>query len=56
MKSKHRKLSVDEADFICWEESYYYDNVRRDWTRAARYAWRRACEMFPRLRNMRRPV
>ena len=49
MKKPKLKLSNAEADFICWEEAYYKNNVRADNWRAARYAWKRAVEKFPRL-------
>lgn len=57
MKTKSKlKLTNEEEDFLCWEEAYYKDNVRADNKRAARYAWRRACLQFPRLKAFRRPV
>lgn len=49
MKKTNLKLTSKEADFICWEESYYKNNVRADNKRAARYAWKRAVQKFPRL-------
>jgi hypothetical protein len=49
MKNQKLKLTSGEADFICWEESFYKNNVRADNKRAARYAWKRAVEKFPRL-------
>lgn len=50
------KLTHIEADFLCWEEAYYLNNVRRDRKRAARYAWRQAQKRFPRLMGRRIPV
>ncbi|MDE2101763.1 MAG: hypothetical protein KGL39_31240 [Patescibacteria group bacterium] len=50
------KLSNSEADFICWQESYYLDNVRHDRQRAARYAWKRGVEKFPRLAKFKNPT
>lgn len=49
MRKTSLKLTNEEQDFLCWEESYYKDNVRADNKRAARYAWRRVCLQFPRL-------
>jgi len=55
MNKMKLKLTSQEQDFLCWEEAYYKNNVRADNKRAARYAWRRACEEFPRLAKFERP-
>lgn len=55
MKTK-LKLTMQEEDFICWEESYYRDNVRKDWRRAGRYAWHQAIKQFHRLAKFNCPI
>lgn len=53
---KTLKLSHAEADFICWQETYYKNNVRLDNKRASRFAWRQAILKFPRLAKYERPI